>query len=330
MPELSIYNQNVSSVFELLGQKENDISYAVGFLFSRCETFLKLFLKELNNDIDFQPNLTKIRLQQHEHKSGFTDFEIVQEGKFHIIVEAKRGWNFPTDYQLNKYAGRLSYSKSLAHYRQIVVFNESTLAYVRSHFKPIISSGENITVISWRSLAHIAKQALNTRKLNEKYLLNQLIDYLDKISTMQKVDSNWVYVVSLGNVPPPQWKFNWQDVVTKYSRYFHPVGGTKGGWPKEPPNYIAFRYNGRLQSIHHIDNYEVMTNPNAHFKEIPDANWSPHYLYTLGQAIRPNKVVKTGKQVTRSMRVWAMLDLLLTSETIGEARDKSKQRSHNL
>ena len=44
-----------------------------------------------------------------------------------------------------------------------------------------------------------------------------------------------------------------QDIVNKKRIYFHPVGGGPGGWPSEPPNYIAFRYGGKLQTIHHID-----------------------------------------------------------------------------
>jgi len=326
MPELFIYNQNIDSIFQLLGQKENDISYAVGFVFSRCDLFLRLFFQALGIDIPFEPNSIKIRLQQHEKSKGFTDFEIIYEGKIHIIVEAKRGWNYPTDNQLDKYASRLGYLESKAAVKQIVVFNESTAAYSKTHFRSSLKTGEPVKVISWQKLSQIARNSLSTKTLNEKYLLNQLITYLDKISTMQKIDSNWVYVVSLGSAKPAQWSFNWQDVVNKHKKYFHPVGGGKGGWPKEPPNYIAFRYNGKLQTIHHIDNYEVFTEPSEYFEEIPDKNWRPHYLYSLGEAIRPTKEVRTGKRVTRSMRVWAMLDLLLTSNTIGEARDESKKR----
>ena len=143
---------------------------------------------------------------------------------------------------------------------------------------------------------------------------------------MQKIDSNWVYVVSLGSGIPDKWNVSWQEIVNKHLKYFHPVGGGKGGWPTEPPNYIAFRYNGKLQTIHHIDKYEVFTDPSAHFKTIPKANWNPHYLYYLGSAIKSSKDVKAGKKIVRSMRVWAMLDLLLTSKTIQEARDKSNAR----
>jgi hypothetical protein len=143
---------------------------------------------------------------------------------------------------------------------------------------------------------------------------------------MQEKDSNWVYIVSLGSGKPKNWKSSWQEIVNKNLKYFHPVGGNKSGWPSEPPNYIAFRYNGKLQSIHHIDKYEVFDNPKEYFNDAPDENWGQHYLYTLGPHIKPTSEIKAGAKIVRSMRVWAMLDLLLTSKTIEEARDKSKLR----
>ena len=58
---------------------------------------------------------------------------------------------------------------------------------------------------------------------------------------------------------------------------------------------------------------------------MPDEEWENHYVYTLGPAIVPSKTVKTGK-IYPSGRVWAMLDTLLTADTISEARDISYQR----
>lgn len=142
---------------------------------------------------------------------------------------------------------------------------------------------------------------------------------------MQNVHSNKVFVVSLGSGMPQKWEISWQDIVNKKRKYFHPVGGSAGGWPSEPPNYIAFRYGGKLQTIHHIDKYEVFTDPNSIFDEIPKEVWPPHYLYSLGDPIIPAKEVKTGA-IYPSGRVWAMLDLLLTCDTISDARDKTQER----
>jgi hypothetical protein len=141
---------------------------------------------------------------------------------------------------------------------------------------------------------------------------------------MQNDDSNWVYVVSLGSGTPDGWSISWIDIVNKKSRYFHPVGN---GWPKEPPNYIAFRYHGRLQSIHHVASWETFTNPHKKFTAIPNGDWAPHFLYTLGPAFAPQKTVRTGN-LFKNGRVRCMLDTLFTSETIAEAKDISKGREN--
>ena len=102
------------------------------------------------------------------------------------------------------------------------------------------------------------------------------------------------------------------------------MGG--GGWPKEPPNYIAFRYFGRLQSIHHIECYTISTNLNGDISEMPDKDENyAHFVYNLGPAIVPSKEVKTGT-IYSNGRVWCHLDALLTCDTISEARDLTKKR----
>lgn len=117
------------------------------------------------------------------------------------------------------------------------------------------------------------------------------------------------------------------DIVIKRNYYFHPIG--INGWPKEPVNYIAFRYDGKLQSIHHVEDYTVFTNPNEYIDEIPDDNWHPCYLYTLGKPIIPSTEVKNGK-IYPSARVWCMIDTLFTCDTIYEASYVSKKRKEKL
>jgi hypothetical protein len=330
MSDLYIFDNKIETIFQLIGQKENDISYSVGYSFANCPKFLEFFLEHLKLATNYQPDKIRIKLQTHEKNKGFTDFEIIQEDTFHIIIEAKRGWNFPTRIQLKKYISRPSFKKTSAKTKLIVVFNESTPLYSKAHFKGSPIKSIPAIVISWHTIRNLASSSIKNSSNSERRLLKELIKYLDKISTMQKIDSNWVYVVSLGWKKPDKWKINWQDIVNISNKYFHPVGGGRGGWPAEPPTYIAFRYGGKLQSIHHVDNYEVFTDPSLHFPEIPKGNWEPHYLYHLGPKIASTKIVKSGKKIIRSMRVWAMLDLLLTCDTIQAARDKSRERENHI
>ena len=141
---------------------------------------------------------------------------------------------------------------------------------------------------------------------------------------MQQQTSNWVYVVSLSRHKAEGSELTYVDIVEKKGMYYHPFGVR--GWPREAPNYIAFRYDGRLQTIHHVENYVITRKMHEVIHELPDKEWdTSHFVYTLGPAIRPNKIIKTGN-VYASGRRWAMLDLLLTSDTILEACDLSTKR----
>ncbi len=82
----------------------------------------------------------------------------------------------------------------------------------------------------------------------------------------------------------------------------------------------------KLQSIHHIESYDVTRNLHTEFEEMPDEKCAEDYfVYKLGPAIKPDHVVKTGNLYATG-RVWAMIDTLLTANSISEARDISKER----
>ena len=106
---------------------------------------------------------------------------------------------------------------------------------------------------------------------------------------MQTQESNWVFVVSLGTSKPEDCDLTWIEIVQNNMKYFHPLGGN--GWPKEPPNYIAFRYYGQLQSIHHIEDYVVTKKLHDEIPEMPDkVEGYDFFVYKLGPAIVPTKV----------------------------------------
>ena len=108
---------------------------------------------------------------------------------------------------------------------------------------------------------------------------------------MRDPQDNRVYVVALSQDPiKGDRDYTWIDVVEKDKHYFHPI---KKGWPDEPPNYIAFRYDGQLQSVHYIESYKVVTNPSS-----VNMNWlesdREQFLYKLGPAMKPLDTVRSG------------------------------------
>ncbi len=194
---------------------------------------------------------------------------------------------------------------------------------------PSSIDGVPVSYLPWSLVADlVAETAESTSRHAEKRLLHELLAYLKGLMTMQNPTSNLVYVVALNEDELDWCDITFRDIVYKRRRYFHPVAGGRGGWPKTPPNYLGFRFGGRRQRIHHVEDYEVVTRPHDHIPEVADwADWTeqPHFLYKLGPAIELTKEVKTGA-IYRSGRVWCARDLLLTADTMAKARDRTRAR----
>lgn len=243
-------------------------------------------------------------------------------GKLHIIIEAKRWLSLPGSGQLKTYAQRLGNTN--AETKILIVLSDCSVEFACARIPGEIS-GIKVKYISWSGVYEVAKRALHENHGPKRYILNELISYLRELIEMQEVDSNWVFVVSLGSGTPAGWGISWREIVNKKGRYFHPVGNR---WPQRPPNYLAFRYDGRLQSIRHVESYEVTTNFHEHIDEIPSHIEAPHFIYKLGPAFRPDHTVLTGN-IYPSGRARCMLDTLFTSKTIAAARDLSHKREAN-
>lgn len=324
MAELTLYSRAVRTVFDLLGSKEDDITYSVGWGLAQSEAFTRAVLGETFGDAE-QGEITAIRLQESAPGTGRTDVEIETE-RLHLVLEAKRGWNLPTMAQLHQYADRLNALDERE--RSIGVVAECAAYYPPVKALPKAIDGVPVSYTPWKRIAEIATStAAGSSGHAEKRLLTELTSYLKGLMTMQDVTSNMVYVVVLGQDPLRWSSLTFKDTVVDRGFYYHPVGGKKG-WPHTPPNYIGFRFDGRLQQVRHVDKYDVITRPHDYIPEIiPQADWSdePHFLYTLGPPIEPAHPVRNGK-IWPNARLWCALDLLLTCDTIAEARDRTQER----
>jgi len=302
--ELTLYGRPVDTVFDLLGDRENDITYSVQ--------------GELAAD--------SVRLQEGISGAGFTDIEILAgKGSVHVVIEAKRGYDLPQPAQLQKYATRTQPPPTV-----LVVCAEASADFVTGKL-PDSVSGVPVLYRSWREIeALVSLAASNSRRHAEKRLLRDLSRYLKGLMTMQDVSSNLVYVVSLGREIEDT-GISFRDVVVDHDTYFCPIGGGSGGWPKEPPNYLGFRFDGQLQQVRHVEAYRIADDNYAGFEPLKGkVDWPDerHWVFDLGPVMKPMHEVRTGK-LFRAQRVWVALDLLLTSETISEARDKTRVRLEN-
>ncbi len=179
--------------------------------------------------------------------------------------------------------------------------------------------------LRWREITAEIARATGTHA--ERRLLRELETYLRSATMTQNVGSNSVYIVSLGGGRPDWSTISWRDVVTLHGKYFHPIGST---WPKDPPNYIGFRFDGILQRIHHVDDSVVVNDLHDAFSEItPRRLVGPHFVHTLGPAIVPATTVKLGKLYPRG-RHYAAIDLLLTSQTVYDRRRRDQEATRKV
>jgi hypothetical protein len=322
MSALTLHNQVIDTVFDLLGQSENDLTCALGWTLARAPQFLTQLGKTLGLTNSFSDRV-KIRLQEYALGQGVTDIEIDDPGLCHIILEAKQGFAIPSNKQLVRYASRLKKIRDRPRTKLLVVLAED--ARENTWLRPQVPhevNGITTKTISWRHFIEIAKRVQPNGPLQE------LIHYLGRATTMQNQNSNLVYVVSLSNKPFSGLNISGENVVEKHNKYFH-IGGTGGGWPFDPPNYLGFRYKGELKSIHHVESYEVINNFKPHFTHASKPTDRPYFLYRLGPAIKPPHPVPTnGKRhkLFRSARKWIYIDLLLTAGSVAEAAHLTKKR----
>jgi hypothetical protein len=316
MTKLLLYGRPVRTIFGLLGANEDDMTYALGFVMSRSHCFSRVLIQELGSMLPDTVE-TVVRLQ-HINADGRTDVELEVIGHFAAVFEAKRGSALPSEAQLRLYAPWLS--GRAAPTKRLVAVTNTPHEYATLTL-PNKIDGILVQHLPWRRVHELAQKARREEGQKNKALLHEYADYLGELLGMEMNRSNMVYVVSLGR--GGEWGIDSKTVVNEHQRYFYPVSG--GGWPA-PPNYIGFRYDGQLQSIHHVEKWSTFTNPHDVLTEAEDKVVPLHYLLFLGPAIRPTRAVPSGNKIVRAIRVWSMIDLLLTAATISEARDETKRR----
>jgi hypothetical protein len=117
--ELRLHSRVVHTVFDLLGDKEDDITYSLGWALSQCDDLIEAFMREFFEGNPGAP--VAVGLQESIAGAGRTDIEL-QTKRAHLLVEAKRGWDLPRPGQLEQYVAR--FTKDSALEPAIVVFAE--------------------------------------------------------------------------------------------------------------------------------------------------------------------------------------------------------------
>lgn len=326
MAELVLHARSVETVFDLLGHDENNMTAALGWALARSPELLRRFVDQVAPGAPVVDQAV-VELQRHDAADGgFTDIELRAPG-FHVIVEAKRGWALPSNQQLRRYEARLATFGSPI--QAFVVLTQNGVgAIVRNRLSgwapphPV----EKV-VLGWSDVVGLAAAASRNSRAVERHLTAELATYLRGVADMRDTNTNSVHVVSLRRQVWDGWPADLSpvDEVERHRIYHYPTRG--GNYPKIVPTYMGFRYDGRLQSIHHVDSYEIVDSPYGLIPGAPDLRWDePAYFLRLGPPFRPTHEVRTGAGIFRAAPLTADLDLLLTCSTISEARDVTKAR----
>lgn len=324
---LSVRGTFPGNVFELFGKHENSATYALGWVLDRCPHFAELLVGSIaGTAIDTDDAV--ITLQKTGDDQGYTDVEIRCGPSFHAILEAKQGWHLPGLQQLRRYRPRLSQHGGHDGAHRLVSVSAASAELARLRL-PAEVDGVPLIHLSWGTLRGMARKARHrASSLEEKLWLQHFIHHLENYTAMQRTRDNMVYVVSVGSGPVrPGSAHTWIDVIESDGCYFHPVGNH---WPAQPPNYVGFRYRGKLQSVHRIKSHEIVLNladKNAQWCDTKE----DHFVYTLGPAMQPPRDLRAGgpdDTIKRSARVWCAIDTLLSGEfdTLGQARDETRRR----
>lgn len=280
------YQKPVATIFDLLGTKEDDMTYSLGFVVSRSPHFAAALLKLVTGRDPKIPPQGIVRLQTiAAEERGRTDIEIKVGEEMFAVLEAKRWPWLPSVEQLRRYLPVVRREKVKE--RRLVAVTNATEDYARMTL-PVQLDGVPVVHIAWRRLRRLATEVRAQETNRNKHHLDEFAEYLREIVTMENVRSNMALVLVLNR--DGAWGLSFKDVVYQHHRYFDPVERHRHG----TPNYLAFRYDGRLQSIHHVDRVEIFTNPKDVFPIAQSASVKPHYLFHLGPAIRPDHEVKNG------------------------------------
>jgi hypothetical protein len=319
---LSLHGNEPTNVFRLCGTNENSASFALGWTLEKSPEYRRLVVEEIfGQPLDVQD--VAITLQAHGNDGGYTDVELQAGRRFHAVLEAKRFWELPSLDQLNRYVPRLI--SGGAQHQRLISVNAADKHYAQRRL-PSELAGIPLAHLSWSDLHRIATQAVKlSPRFEDKLWLRQLIEHLQEFTSMERNTTNSVFVVVLASKPMVEGlQHTWIDVVEKDKSYFHPVGNR---WPVQPVSYIGFRYRGRLQSVHHVDSFEIVEDISK-----CNTNWlstdSDHFVYRLGPPMRPAAEMKTGN-LFMNQRVWCAIDTLISGAfgTIEDARNETDRRN---
>lgn len=305
------HGRSTGSVFDLLGRGEVDLTAAVGWTLAASPALMRGLLTTLG--LDGRPEAVAVSLEAAD-PLGRTDIELTSP-TWKVVIEAKQGWNLPTEEQLRKYIDRFPGFDGL-----LLTMSDSSAQWARDRL-PSELDGISVRHEPWDTVRTLLRQARTTARPRERLWLDELETYMGTMTSRRPADDQWVFCVVVadslfGGV-------NFRDYVTQQRRYFHAYGGNNG-WPKRPPNLLAFRWGGRIRQVNRVEHFDIVADLRDTWPAMtPEEADVAHVIYQLGPDIPIPDISTTGTYA--NARVWCLLDQLLIQPTLKTAKDASDE-----
>lgn len=309
--DLSRHGKPVESVFDLLGWQENDLTAALGFTLAGSALLRGRLVDRFEPERGRGPIVVRMETADRD---GRTDLEL-DTGAALIVVEAKRGWRLPTRSQLEKYASRVLVRGK----GSLVTLSDCSPSWAAQKL-PRDVEGVAVRHLPWSEVRADLESARSRSRGTERLWLTELSEYLRRAVRVTDPASSWTYCVSLSrNKPGGGGPHSFIGFVRDANVYFHPFGWGSG-WPVDAPNFMAFRWGGKVREVRRVIAHDVMTSLQERWPSIPrdDSTTRPHSIYTLGPPLPMHEPLPSGTNY-RASRFWVLLDQLLTNDTLKDA-----------
>lgn len=323
---LQVGDRTVTTPFGLVGTDENALTFALAFTFQQCPAFLREFLRSIGIDGVRVSSLRNVRIAVQKRtggdgQEGITDIELHLPGHFHVIIEAKVGFNVPQIEQCQKYLQRLQKEPIQ---RLVAVIQTPFAAFVEAYAIENTAFTDVLMAFRWMDLIPSCIRLLYSDSISqdEKYWLGAFHRFLDEEYKMRAFSTEvWILAINT----KPLWKdgsSHW-DIHQRHQVWWDYRDHTVR------PLYFAFRVDGKVDAIyrvthisHHVPMIEVapeLANVRAKWPHIPATVWHFDKATTLKPPLR------TGPGMY-NRRVRCDLDLLLSCTTVLEVEQKMAER----
>jgi hypothetical protein len=307
LTELANHGRAVQSVFDLLGWRENDLTAALGFTLAKSPKLLASVIGLAGLPTD----PVSLRLETRGH-DGRTDLEL-EAPTWLAVVEAKRGWNLPTTAQLRRYAKRVTNHGSGA----LITLSDCSQAWATGgRGLPRAVDGVPVKHVPWSAIQDALRKDIGGARGVERHWLDEFASYIRRAVRVVDAADMWTYCVVVSNERLGERTF--RQYVLDEGVYFHPFGWGHG-WPKQPPNFLAFRWDNTVQRVHRVVAHEVVESLRVRWADIEEGSDGdrPHVIHTLSAPLRFDPL-PTGRSY-RASRMWVLLDQLFTAASLEEA-----------